>query len=391
MKNIVLIVTGSIAAQKSEKLFYKLKENYNVEVIFTESSKKFATDEFLKEEKEVLFYKDKFVKGDDSPHIKLSDWCDAVIVYPATHNFIGKVANGLSNDLASILLTAVRKPVLFFEAMNETMLENVFYLENKNKIKDVSNMFVFDAKYGKLANGSTGWGRLWEVDEVAEQLKSFLNDFKNLDGKKILLNFGRTKRKIDSVRFISNGSSGQLGKAIFDSAKMFTNNLKGFFGDNDLAIKENAKLKYCPANDMMLDEIKKEFNDADVFIASAALTDFKVENELDSKISKRENPNPEIKLVPDVDVLGELGKIKTKQFLVGFCLLDKIDLDIARQKLVEKNCDMMIANESQTMSSSKMKAVVINNFNSDVIEIEMTSKIDFANQLFKLINEYFQK
>ncbi|KAJ3615591.1 hypothetical protein Zmor_016302 [Zophobas morio] len=172
---------------------------------------------------------------------------------------------------------------------------------------------------------------------------------------------------------------------------MYTNNLKGFFGDNDLAIKENTKLKYCPTNEVMLEEIKKEFGDADIFIATAALTDFKVKNEVDNKISKRENPNPEFQLTPDIDVLFELGKIKTRQFLVGFCLLDNINLDIARQKLQEKNCDMMIVNESSTMGSTNMKAKIINNFNSDMIEIDMTSKIDFANQLFKIINDYLEK
>lgn len=337
-----------------------------------------------------LFYKDKFGKGDDSPHIDLAKWSDLVIVYPATHNFISKIACGLANDLPSILLTAFRKPVVFFEAMNEAMLENPFYVENKSKVNSVANMFIHDAKYGELANGDIGWGRVWEVDDVYNIIKNYENDFSNLNEKKVLINFGRTKRMIDTVRYISNGSSGTLGKALLDSAKMFTKNYFGFFGDNDLGLKENTHLKYCPTNDDMLNQIKKEFADADIFIATAALTDFKVEGEADYKISKRENQNPTIKLMPDIDVLIELGKIKTKQFLVGFCLLDEIDLAIGYQKLKEKNCDMVIVNAAKTMGAKTMEAKIINRFNDNVVEIDMKEKSNFAIELWKEINKNYE-
>lgn len=176
MKNITLIITGSIAAIKAEKLYKLLKTKYHITVIATEAAMHFLNTNNIKNIKYKIFEKDKYFKGDDSDHISIAKNTDLTLIYPATYDFINKFANGIADNYALLYLTATRKPIYIFEAMNTRMLNNPIYIHNKKNLKKILPWtFFFDAKEGLLANGDYGFGRLWEPDDVFERINNFFN------------------------------------------------------------------------------------------------------------------------------------------------------------------------------------------------------------------------
>ncbi|WP_146637801.1 phosphopantothenoylcysteine decarboxylase [Spiroplasma clarkii] len=189
-----------------------------------------------------------------------------------------------------------------------------------------------------MASGHIGIGRAWEPNEVVEIVDQHFLKFKKFSELKLLLNLGKTRSWIDAVRYITNASTGKMGLAIRDQASFHFQKVTTVFGDNDFNLVANENNFYAQTNEAMLIEMKKHFEKADVVICSAALYDFEVTEKENKKIEKRSitNADLQLNLKAAVDVLYELGKIKTHQFLVGFSLANDFDLDKAWTKIKEK-------------------------------------------------------
>ncbi|ASP28174.1 phosphopantothenoylcysteine synthetase/decarboxylase [Spiroplasma corruscae] len=387
MKIINLIITGGIAATKAKELYNLLIKKYEVNIIMTKNAYKFVDTEGLITYNEI-FDKEFYENGHHyADHIKLAFNSDLNIIYPATYNFIGKVASGISDDLPSLLLAVCTFDSLFFPSMNTNMYNNEILQKNKKIITNLSNTQWFEPKFGKLASGDYGIGRAYEPIEVVSIVDNYFNKFSNLIDKNILLNFGRTRSYIDKVRYITNASSGKMGNELKKSLISKCNKLVSIFGDTDFNVIQNANNIYANTNVKMYEEMIKHFNDMDIVICCGALTDFEVTNPLDRKIEKRVDKNiNEIKFKESLDVLKELSRKKTKQFLVGFSLANDFNLDKARNKLLEKNLDMIVINLTNALNSDSNTIKILTKDNN-LYEYENLNKSDVALKIIEKIND----
>ncbi|MEK6876802.1 MAG: bifunctional phosphopantothenoylcysteine decarboxylase/phosphopantothenate--cysteine ligase CoaBC, partial [Nanoarchaeota archaeon] len=297
-KNIVIGVTGSIACYKVLDLIGKLrKSGANVYVIMTKSATKLVdikdfekisgnevqTDLFLPN----IDYKDYIKKNKPIKHISLADIADLFLICPATANIIGKIANGIADDLLSTSIMATNAPVLICPAMNVKMWKNKIMQENVKKLKALNYEFV-DPEYGDLACGYKGVGRLADLGKIAERIKTTIQRRSGLKGKKILVTAGATSEEIDPVRVITNKSSGKMGVYIAEEAFLRGADVTLIRGANSVEPQYHFKdIKIYSVNDLF-NEIKNNIKDADVVIHAAAVSDFTIENKSSKKIKSNE-------------------------------------------------------------------------------------------------------
>jgi len=387
MKNINLIITGGIAASKAKQLYNLLIKKYNVNIILTKNAHKFVdfkncdyTDQIFNQE----FYDDNHTFGD---HLKLACVADLNIVYPATYNYIGKIANGIADDMPSLLFAAAKMPFFLFPSMNFNMYENSIFKKNKEILKKLYNVKWINAKVGKMASRHIGIGRALEPGEVYDIINNHFNEFYKFSNKKLLINFGKTRSWIDTVRYITNASSGRMGTAIKNNAKFFFNDVISVFGDNDVDLVQDENNFYAETNEQMLEIMKKYFEYFDVIICSAALYDYESKKTFNKKLEKQGNKELNINLIESIDVLKELGKIKKNQFLVGFSLMDQFDINKAWKKVKQKNLDMIIINLTTAMGSFENEVKILISKTKEVINIKHNSKEKIAIDILKKIHD----
>ncbi|WP_342274936.1 bifunctional phosphopantothenoylcysteine decarboxylase/phosphopantothenate--cysteine ligase CoaBC [Spiroplasma endosymbiont of Cantharis lateralis] len=387
-KQINLIVTGGIAASKSLKLYQLLTKTYEVKLIITKNSKRFVNFgdiDYLED----IFDRDFYDSHHYGEHIKIAFQSTLNVVYPASYNYIGKIANGIADDLASLIFSVSNYKTILFPSMNSNMYLNPILEKNKNILESSGNVKWIEPKYGKLASGHEGIGRSLEPDEVIKVIDFELNSFKNLSNKTVLLNFGKTRSYIDKVRYITNASSGKMGSELKKILKTNCKELKTVFGDTLVAnISDNDNI-YVKTNSEMLEQMLKNFDKADIVICAAALYDFEVENYIDKKIEKRSLSNKDLNLTlnPAIDVLKELGKVKKNQFLVGFSLANDFDLEKAWKKAQEKNLDMLVVNLASAMESNSNEIKILLTKNKKIIEFNKAKKSEIAFNIIKTIND----
>ncbi len=387
-KQINLIVTGGIAASKALKLYQLLTKTYEVKLIITKNAKKFVNFgdiDYLEDIFDRNFY-DSHHYGE---HIKIAFQSTLNVVYPASYNYIGKIANGIADDLASLIFSVSNYKTILFPSMNSNMYLNPILEKNKHILESSGNVKWIEPKYGKLASGHEGIGRSLEPEEVIKVIDLELNSFKNLANKTVLLNFGKTRSYIDKVRYITNASSGKMGSELKKILKTNCKALKTVFGDTLVAnVSDNDNI-YVKTNSEMLEQMLKNFNKSDIVICSAALYDFEVENYIDKKIEKRSLSNKDLNLTlnPAIDVLKELGKVKKNQFLVGFSLANDFDLDKAWKKVQEKNLDMLVVNLASAMESNSNEIKILLTKNKKIIEFNKAKKSEIAFNIIKTIND----
>ncbi|WP_026389127.1 bifunctional phosphopantothenoylcysteine decarboxylase/phosphopantothenate--cysteine ligase CoaBC [[Acholeplasma] multilocale] len=381
-RKINLIITGGIGATKSMQLYSLLNQKYDVNVIVTKSGAKFI-DEQIPVKDHNIFDHDKYDAHTYGEHIKLTNEADITIVYPATYNIIGKVANGIADDFASLLLAAFPKPIIYFPSMNENMYNNDVMKRNKDIITNSNMNIWYEPKVGRLASGHIGIGRLPEPNEAFEFVTSTLFNFDNLYDKRILINLGRTRSYIDNVRYITNGSSGKMGSSLINIAKTFTNNISIVKGDTDVYVSNAIPVI---TNQEMFEEMKMQFANSDIVICTAALYDFEVSKKLNHKISKEDGLD--LEFTKSIDVLEELGKMKTNQTLVGFSLADDYDLEKAYAKMKRKNMDVLILNQISAMGNDNNEIIILNSKDSTTKKIDSSSKQNIAFEIWKYLNEY---
>ena len=392
MKNILVGVTGGIAAFKSASIVSLLKKKgYNVKVVMTENATNIIGPLTLETLSKNRVYVDMWDKNPhyEVEHISLADWADIVLIAPATYNIIGKVANGIADDMLSTILSAValRKPVFFALAMNVNMYENPILNENIDKLKAYGYRFI-DTNEGLLACNYEAKGRMKEPEEIVDiieryNLASKIDNFRDaLKGKKLLITSGRTREDIDPIRYLSNKSSGKMGYSLAQAAVDLGAEVTLVSGPTNLNVPDGLK-EFISVDSAihMYEKVDEKFKDTDIFIACAAVADYRPKEYQDKKI-KKSDLNLTIELVRNPDILFEMGKKKENQLLVGFAAETNNIIENALKKLEKKNLDMIVANNASTMGTDTNSIEIIRKDRSSTV-INQKSKIELAYDILK--------
>ena len=391
-KTVVIGVSGGIAVYKALDVISALrKKDIEVHVILTESASKFVNPLTFQSISQNMVVTDMFAepRAWEIQHISLAQKADLMLIAPATANVIGKISNGIADDMLSTTVMATKAKVLIAPAMNTNMYQNQIVQNNISKLKDFGYKFIEPAS-GRLACGDIGIGKLADVNTIVERVIEELEDKEqDLLGKKVLVSAGPTIAPIDPVRYITNRSTGKMGYAIAKEARDRGAEVILVSGPTNLEPPKNVKIINIKTNEEMKKEILQNFKWADIVIKSAAVADYKPKEYSKEKIKKGEG-DLNICLTRDNDILKFLGEIKTHQVLVGFAAESNNVLENAERKLKNKNLDFIVANDitsSDTGFGSEDNKVVILSKNNEKLELEKMSKKEVASNIFDMILE----
>lgn len=382
-KKILVCVTGGIAAYKAVELVSTLKKaGAKINVILTENATKFVTSALFHSISGNKPYVDNFDNDTLIPHIYLADWADLIVIAPATANIIGKISNGIADDLLTSTIIASVKPILFVPAMNINMYANKIVQKNIQYLESIGYYFL-EPESGILACGTVGKGRYPKTLEIISAIKIFLNYKKDLAGKHILISAGACRESLDPMRFISNHSSGKMGIAIARSAALRGANVTLVYSAINVDIPHYIKSIEAISAQEMYDVMMKEAPKNEIIIMSAAVTDYKFAQISLSKIKKSGNLN--LSLIRTKDILAQLGKDKTEsQTLVGFAAETDNIIENAMQKLEKKNLDWIVSNHLNVSGNDSTKAIIL--AKNSLIEFS-GSKFELANKILTTIQE----
>ena len=391
-KKVAVYVTGGIAAYKA-LLFVRLliKEGAQVKVAMTQSACQFVsplTFQVLTKEKVMV---DTFDENDPSvvQHIHFADWTELAIVIPATANTIAKIAHGIADNFVTSALLATTAPKVIVPAMNEHMWENPATLRNCVQLQK-DGVFIIEPSVGFLAEGYSGKGRLPEPEEVLQQIKE-LNLFDQeehpLLGKKVLITAGGTKERIDPVRYISNDSSGKMGYALAEDAVKKGAEVILISATTVLPVPNGVKMEYVESTREMQEKVFEYFSETDIAIMVAAVSDYRVKEAATQKMKKTDDENEiTLTLVKNPDILKQLGSLKKEgQTVIGFAAETHQVIEFAKQKLVKKNADFIIANDVSDQSigfGSDLHQVTILSKNGEEILLPKVSKHLLAKEIW---------
>ena len=345
--NILLIVSGGIAAYKSIELCSSLvKQGNNVKVILTKNAENFVTQLPFQTLTKNRVYTSTFEEIDENEiqHIDLTKWADKIIVAPATANLISKFANGIADDLANSLMLAVRDTSIVYivPAMNTFMYGNPIIQDNMNKLIKLGFNFV-KPDSGLLACGDVGEGKFPSIEKIESFV--FQEVEQNLKGKKVLVTAGPTKEFIDPFRCLTNPSTGKMGISIANEcARRGAEVILVSSVDNDTISSKVKKIKITSTNDMF-EVVKNNFKDCDFIIKAAAVSDYTPVQVFDKKVKKQDG-NLTIEFQRTQDILKYVGDNKTdKQKVIGFAAETNNLIEYAKEKIVKKNLDFIVAND----------------------------------------------
>ncbi|MTI69933.1 MAG: bifunctional phosphopantothenoylcysteine decarboxylase/phosphopantothenate--cysteine ligase CoaBC [Firmicutes bacterium] len=345
-KNIVVGVTGGIAAYKAVDVVSRLiKKGANIDVIMTKSATKFVTPLTFQSLSQNFVTVDMFdePKKWEVEHISLAQRADAFVLVPATANIIGKIANGIADDMLSTTVMATNSKVIFAPAMNTQMFRNPIFKQNMDKLKDLGYEFI-KTDTGRLACGDIGEGKLAQPEIIVDYVeKSFKKDLK-LKDKKVLITAGPTMQAIDPVRYITNHSSGKMGYSLAKSAKDKGANVTLISGPTNLKAPKGVDVINVKTTEEMFEAVNNHFKDCDILIKAAAPLDYRPEKVSKNKIKKKSS-KLELKLVKNIDIAAHFGKLKEKQKIIGFAAETDNIVNNSKKKLKAKNFDMIIVND----------------------------------------------
>ena len=394
MKNILLGVTGGIAAFKSASIVSLLKKKgYDVKVVMTKNATNIIGPLTLETLSRNRIYVDMW---DTNPHyevehISLADWADMVLIAPATYNIIGKVANGIADDMLTTIISAVsiRKPVFFALAMNVNMYENPILKENIDKLKSYGYRFI-EVEEGLLACNYVAKGRMTEPEDIVAEIERYdiyskIENFNTaLKDKKVLITSGRTKENIDPIRYLSNNSSGKMGYSLAQAAIDLGAEVTLISGPTNLEIPKGLKSFVSVESALeMYEKVNEYFRYTDIFIACAAVADYRPKEYKKEKIKKSDS-DLILELVRNPDILFEMGKKKDNQLLIGFAAETNDIKENALKKLEKKNLDFIVANNASTMGNNTNTVEIIRK-NKTSIKINQKNKIELAYDILKEI------
>lgn len=390
-KTVVLGVTGGIAAYKALDIVSQLKKkDINVHCILTKSAEEFVTPLSFQALSQNMVITDMFKEPNhwEIQHISLAKKADLILVAPATANIIGKVANGIADDMLTTTIMAAKAPVVFAPAMNTNMYNNPIVKANIEKLKDYKYKFISPAA-GRLACGDVGEGKLADTKLISETVMSMLYDIKDMEGKKVIVTAGPTISPIDPVRFITNRSTGKMGYAIAEEARDRGAQVTLISGPSSIDAPFGVDYVKINTNEEMKNSVLNFFNEADIIIKAAAVADYKAKEYSDRKI-KKTGDELTLSFVKDSDILKKLGELKKQQVLVGFAAESNDLMENAAQKLKNKNLDYIVANDitsSDTGFASEDNKVTILCKDGKTITLDKMHKREVARELFNLINK----
>ena len=386
-KNILLLVTGGIAAYKMADVASMLvKQEADVHVCMTENATKFITAETFSVLTKNKVYTDVFDETPDDyvnvPHISLGTSADLIMVAPATADIIGKIANGIADDMVSTVVLPARCPILIAPSMNVYMYENKIVQDNIEKLKRFGYKIIEPAS-GHLACGYDGKGKLPTPEALVESIIHEIAEEKNLAGKKILVNAGPTCESLDPVRFITNHSSGKMGYAVARAAANRGAEVILVSGPVNLDTPLGVNRIDITSAEDMYKEMTDKASWADVIIMSAAVADYTPEHTADEKIKKSDG-DMSIALKRTNDILKTIGSSKKEsQIIVGFSMETENVLENSRKKLESKNADMICANSLRTPGAGYQvdTNIITMITKDDETELPLMSKYEAANRI----------
>lgn len=392
-KKIALGVTGGIAVYKAVDLVSRLrKQGAEVRVIMTEHAQEFVTPLTFKE---ISGNKVAVSMWDSNQefnveHISLANWADAFVVAPATANILAKMANGIADDLLSTTLLAAQAPIIVCPAMNTGMYQNPITQENIAKL-EAHGVTVMPPAVGFLACGVSGPGRLPEPQQIVEFIDAFFaKKDGDMVGLKVLVTAAGTREPIDPVRFVGNRSSGKMGYAIAQMAAQRGADVLLVSGPSALAIPPNVKGIRVETTKEMLEAVMEAYDKMDVVIKAAAVADYRPRDVADQKIKKKTDDALTVVMDKNPDILKELGARKAHQVLVGFAAETQNLLDNAREKIIKKNLDMIVANDVTAAGAGFNTDTNIVKFlypSGEVRSLEQMAKTEVANMLLDAVME----
>lgn len=384
-KTIVVGVCGGIAAYKVVETVSRLtKLHANVHVMMTENATKFVTPLTFQSISHNPVITDMFESPEawDIKHIAIAEKADLFVIVPASANVIGKVANGIADDMLTTTIMATKAPVLFVPAMNTNMYENPIVERNIEKLCKDGYLFL-EPDSGLMACGTSGKGRLPEANVIIERIKEILFKKLDMEGLKVLVTAGPTVEQIDPVRFISNHSSGKMGYAVAEMAAIRGAKVLLVSGPVHIAAPAGIEIVNVNTADEMAEAVLENYADFDIFIMIAAVADYKSADIADLKI-KKSSDEMAIKLVKNKDIAKELGLIKGDRILVGACAETNDLIENAKSKIKSKNMDLIMANDVTIEGAgfgNDTNIVKIIGKDGDILDVPLTSKKNVANVL----------
>lgn len=384
-KRILFGVGGSISAYKAADLVRLLiKQGADVEVMMSESAQHFITPLTL----EVLSGRpvlvNAFQTGDTMPHIHASRKADVILIAPATANQLAKFANGMADDIISMTVLAATCPVVIAPAMNKEMWNNVLTKQNVSKLLTAGYTLVGPAS-GDLACGEYGEGRFVDFSLLQEEIVRCLTP-SDLANKKVLITLGPTREYADPVRFLSNGSTGRMGFALAREAYARGAEITAIVGPLPMDISVPFKKISVMRSDEMLDEVLQHIPQADIFIANAAVSDYRFESYSAEKMKKGQK-EMKISLRKTEDILEKVLQRKKRPFTVGFALETSKHYAHAAEKIRVKKMDMLVLNDASTVGKDETLVTIFSRF-QPFIEFPKSSKDIIAKNVFDEIVKF---
>lgn len=387
-KKILLGITGGISAYKSIFLLRELTNlGAKVKVILTESAKQFVTQLTLQTLSGEIVRSEIFNLDAEQTmnHIELARWADYLLIAPASANFIAKMAHGMADCLLSTLyLVADKIPVVVCPAMNQSMWQHPATVANTATLKK-RGIIIVGPEHGIQACGECGPGRLIEIQHIINALR--LYKIQNLlANKKVIITAGPTVEAIDPVRFISNHSSGKMGYAIAEAALMAGAQVTLISGPTNLTPHEAIKTQYVTSAVDMLNKTLENLENDSIFISTAAVADYRVENVSLDKLKRSTMQNLNLTLVKNPDILQEVIKTNKAAFTVGFAAETNNLLENAKNKLFAKKTDMIIANQvGKDLGFNKDENEVVILTKDKQINLKPNLKINLAGEIITII------
>lgn len=389
-KKIVVCVTGGIAVYKAVALVSKLTQaGADVKVIMTKSAMEFVQPLTFQAMSRNDVYFDTFDEKDSRviAHINLADWADLVIVAPATANVIGKLANGIADDMVTTTLLATTAKVWIAPAMNVHMYENAAVIRNIDQLSKDGYSFI-EPSEGFLACGYVGKGRLEEPEKIVQLVEDYFSPKDlPLKGKKVVVTAGPTRERIDPVRFLTNFSSGKMGYAMAEAAADLGAETILISGPVSINPPSNVQFISVESAKEMYEAVIEEFDTASIVIKTAAVADYKPKEVHDQKMKKQPG-EATIVLERTTDILAALGERKTSQLLIGFAAETNDVTHYAKGKLAKKNADYIIANDVTEAGSgfgTDTNSVTLVGKRDVEIHFDHLPKKELALQLLQMI------
>ncbi|MFO7766548.1 MAG: bifunctional phosphopantothenoylcysteine decarboxylase/phosphopantothenate--cysteine ligase CoaBC [Pelovirga sp.] len=393
-KTIILGVSGGIAVYKAVEVLRLLtKAGADVHVVMTASAREFVTPLTFQTLSGNAVHTELFnlYQEREIGHISLADRADLFVLAPATANLIGKVAQGLADDLLTTTLMATRAPVLVVPAMNTNMYENPFYRQNEQLLRD-AGYHLLDPVHGDLACGWAGQGKMPDPQDILAAVEDMLA-VKDFHGCSMLVSAGPTREEIDPVRYLTNYSSGRMGYAIAAAACRRGARVTLVTGPCQLPSPVGVETIAVGSAQQMYDAMVGCFDTSDVVIKAAAVADYRPAQRQEQKVKKK-NTTMTLELEKTLDILAELGRRKNKQILVGFAAETEKLVEHATDKLISKNLDMIAANDvSATDAGFDVDTNIVRFLYRDgsAEQLELMSKAAVAEQLLDRVHSVWKE